>query len=571
MPDFHGPLPERRAAACAAPTSRPASGTRRPLSVYFFGGSTMFGLYQRDEHTIPSEFARLAQRDGIRRAGRQLRAAGLRQLAGDAAARSSSSRRGDAPDLAVFYDGFNEVLGQFQLGPHSRAQRTSRRSRWTKRLGLGPARPAARRGGEVVAAAPPTTPGRTSAWCTGWAAAGPLVTGRRNRGAARELDLARATRPSRPSGAGRYAASIYARGVDLDRRLAGGYGFETAFFWQPFLYSKRIVPGRGGAARLARHRRGRLARGRPRARARASTPRRRPERRARRRARAGHVRLRPHQRAGRARGRPARSTSSCGPSCCACRRDSGRERPRDQRLLPRLGGRARAGRPARGRRPGGALHAHEARRRLPGQRDPLLPARRAASGPDGARRGRLLRQAAHHLRAAAADLPARRARGLRARSTQADAALAAQEALDPATRSSAGCASSATRMPGRCSSPSTTRATRPARSSRRRSSRRRCSPSTASASGRPAASASARATASTLERQLLLPALARAALLGVHLLLRLPGQLRRVQADGPRALRRAALRRPHPRRADRPARGRLVPHEHALLRLPERR
>ena len=42
---------------------------------------------------------------------------------------------------------------------------------------------------------------------------------------------------------GALAASIYERGVDLDRRLAGSYGFETAFFWQPFLYSKRIVPG----------------------------------------------------------------------------------------------------------------------------------------------------------------------------------------------------------------------------------------------------------------------------------------------------------------------------------------
>ncbi len=49
-----------------------------------------------------------------------------------------------------------------------------------------------------------------------------------------------------------------------------------------------------------------------------------------------------------------------------------------------------------------------------------------------------------------------------------------------------------------------------------------------------------------------LPALARPALLRVHLLLRLQGQLRRVQADGPRALRRAALRRPHPRAPDRP-------------------
>ena len=51
-----------------------------------------------------------------------------------------------------------------------------------------------------------------------------------------------------------------------------------------------------------------------------------------------------------------------------------------------------------------------------------------------------------------------------------------------------------------------------------------------------------------------LPALARPALLGVHLLHRLQGQQRRVQADGPGAVRRADLRRPDPREAARHAR-----------------
>ena len=55
-------------------------------------------------------------------------------------------------------------------------------------------------------------------------------------------------------------------------------------------------------------------------------------------------------------------------------------------------------------------------------------------------------------------------------------------------------------------------------------------------------------------------------------LLRLQGQLRRVQADGPRALRRAALRRRHPRAPDRSSKPdgsyRL---DMRLLRLPRRR
>ena len=46
-------------------------------------------------------------------------------------------------------------------------------------------------------------------------------------------------------------------------------------------------------------------------------------------------------------------------------------------------------------------------------------------------------------------------------------------------------------------------------------------------------------------RRAALARLARPALLGVHLLHRLQGQLRRVQGDGPRAVRRAEVRRPH--------------------------
>ncbi len=35
------------------------------MSVWFFGASALFGDGQRDDHTIPSEFARLAEADGI--------------------------------------------------------------------------------------------------------------------------------------------------------------------------------------------------------------------------------------------------------------------------------------------------------------------------------------------------------------------------------------------------------------------------------------------------------------------------------------------------------------------------
>ena len=67
-----------------------------------------------------------------------------------------------------------------------------------------------------------------------------------------------------------------------------------------------------------------------------------------------------------------------------------------------------------------------------------------------------------------------------------------------------------------------------------------------------------------------LPALARPAVLRVHLLHRLQGELRRVQGDGPRALRRAALRAADQRASDRHQGRRQLPAQPRLLRLLHR-
>ena len=77
----------------------------------------------------------------------------------------------------------------------------------------------------------------------------------------------------------------------------------------------------------------------------------------------------------------------------------------------------------------------------------------------------------------------------------------------------------------------------------------------------------AAATASRSFPETPLSPFARPALLRLHLFLRLPRQLGRVQADGPGAIRRAGLRRPDPPKADRPESGRLVPHGHVVLPL----
>lgn len=88
-----------------------------PLRIGFFGGSTMFGHGQRDLHTIPSEFARIAEREGVPVEVHNYGVPAwvswqeylyLERLLGD----------GEDFDLIVFYDGFNEILAQGS-GPSS--------------------------------------------------------------------------------------------------------------------------------------------------------------------------------------------------------------------------------------------------------------------------------------------------------------------------------------------------------------------------------------------------------------------------------------------------------------------
>jgi lysophospholipase L1-like esterase len=235
MPDIHGRYVN---VEHGVRRSYQPAAAGKPVTIDFMGGSTMFGLYQRDEHTIPSEFAKLAEADGIPvRVENYGRLAYVNWQETLLLEQLASGR--SAPDLAVFYDGFNEVLGQFQLGPH--AQPTHLEAQQVNaRLGLGQRGSIKLESDESL----PAAAGRA------WANVS-LV-----HQLGREVGLwAKPVKPGQPTSIwpgdqtkqterrGALAASIYGRGVDLAQRLSRSHGFETAFFWQPFLYSKRIVKG----------------------------------------------------------------------------------------------------------------------------------------------------------------------------------------------------------------------------------------------------------------------------------------------------------------------------------------
>ncbi|MDX6643822.1 MAG: hypothetical protein QOD76_1784 [Solirubrobacteraceae bacterium] len=214
----------------------PGASTKNAVKVYFFGGSALFGYFQRDEHTIPSEFARLAQADRIRVRVVNYGVGAYTNWQEGLKLQELASG-GKAPDMAVFYDGYNEVLSQFQVGPHTEPSNIQALE-FQRRLALGhhadasstfdlaydfwSGHSALNRVTHVLddlrsflGRAPESTPG---------------------------VNPVSGNEVYRPQDRGRDAASIYARGVQITKRLADSYGFRSGFFFQPSMFTKRLLP-----------------------------------------------------------------------------------------------------------------------------------------------------------------------------------------------------------------------------------------------------------------------------------------------------------------------------------------
>lgn len=82
------------------------------LDVWFFGGSTMFGFdIQRDDHTVPSEFVRLAEADGIAVRARNYGSPGFVNYQEEMRL-TLLLASGERPDVVIFYDGINDQSAQ---------------------------------------------------------------------------------------------------------------------------------------------------------------------------------------------------------------------------------------------------------------------------------------------------------------------------------------------------------------------------------------------------------------------------------------------------------------------------
>ena len=166
------------------------------LTVWFFGGSTMYGIGQRDDHTIASEVARLAERDGVAIEPVNFGVSSYTNWSATERFEHAITSM-DAPDLVVFYDGTNDNSLLYTL----------------TQIG---------------------------------APADGLIERQYGSEAEREAQAERAAMRSdlmsEPAGTDDemldQAADQYRRGVDLGRAVAAGYEVPIVHFWQPHATSK---------------------------------------------------------------------------------------------------------------------------------------------------------------------------------------------------------------------------------------------------------------------------------------------------------------------------------------------
>jgi lysophospholipase L1-like esterase len=88
-------------------------GTEAPLRIFLFGGSAMWGVGARDDYTIPSCLARSLQEQRIACEATNFGESGYVSTQ-EVIALLQELRKGNVPDLVIFYDGVNDLYSAYQ-------------------------------------------------------------------------------------------------------------------------------------------------------------------------------------------------------------------------------------------------------------------------------------------------------------------------------------------------------------------------------------------------------------------------------------------------------------------------
>ena len=205
------------------PTPGEQTAGGEAIRILCFGGSTMMGMGARDDQTIPAVLARrLTER------GHCVSVTNYGQLGHNSTQEVITLQQllksGERLDIALFYDGINEMACAEQTGRADGLFNEARR-----RAEFNLLHPDRRRdliAAALIGAAPRTL--RRLRRLTGLALRGPL--------ALEQTDLARVDL----AGLAREVIAVYLANVRLVRLLAGEYGFRPIFFWQPVITTKKF-------------------------------------------------------------------------------------------------------------------------------------------------------------------------------------------------------------------------------------------------------------------------------------------------------------------------------------------
>lgn len=210
-------------------TTHPEGLPASPFTAFFFGGSTMWGDYQRDAATIPSIVVTRLAAEGIAVRATNFGESGWVMSQG-VVELLLQLRSGERPDVVVFYDGINDVAAALQSGQAGIPQNEFNRA-------------AEFRLGRAV-----------RGWEKGYGIQADLrafglliITGAERFQLLQRLVLAvRTPRDLNGFDADELAAQVvaaYTGNIEIVEALAAYYGFKPFYFWQPnpYVSEKRLT------------------------------------------------------------------------------------------------------------------------------------------------------------------------------------------------------------------------------------------------------------------------------------------------------------------------------------------
>jgi len=202
----------------------------KPIRVFMFGGSTMWGTGARDDFTIPSLLAKQVANQPV---GRPVEITNFGELGyvstQDLLTLELELERGNIPDAVIFYDGANDLGAAYQSGEAGYPQNEVDRRVDFERPGAAFVYMLMKRSWLF----------RPVLWRVG-------------RRVWRTQNEARSAEER--SQLGHAVVHVYAANLAIIGGLARNFGFNTLFFWQPVIFSKvHLSPGEEDATEESSH------------------------------------------------------------------------------------------------------------------------------------------------------------------------------------------------------------------------------------------------------------------------------------------------------------------------------